>query len=54
MGVTRKEKGYEYRRIAEKAISYIETCAKWRVVPLKHDAALLRTQLNQNDARRLS
>ena len=41
------ERQRAYYRIADAAIDYIATCAKFGIVPLEHDARLYRMRLNK-------
>ena len=44
-----QDKASEYRRQAEEAIDYIEMCARKNIVPLLHDANVMRQRFNVLD-----
>jgi len=45
--MTSYERALAYRKVASDAIDYIWTCSEHGVVPLKRDAALFGTRLEQ-------
>ena len=51
--ITRIEKDYQYSKLANEVIEYIEGCADKNIVPLKHDVNIFRTRKLQIDKRRL-
>lgn len=51
--ITKKEKDYQYSKLANEVVEYIELCAEKGIVPLKHDANVFRTRKLQIDTRRL-
>ena len=47
MRMTWKEKATEYRRIAESMADYIWDCSDKGIIPMKHDANVYITRINQ-------
>ena len=44
-----QDKSSAYRKQAEEAIDYIEMCARKNIVPLLHDANVMRQRFNVLD-----
>ncbi len=51
--ITRQEKDYQYSKLANEVIEYMEACADRHIAPMKHDVNIFRTRKLQIDKRRL-